>query len=171
MRFRTLLSVLVVVLVGCAAASLVRAADAPAAPAMVAQNAADMKWVPADVLPPGAQMSVVHQNATTGAVEILLKATGDWHVPKHWHTPNELVTILDGTFTTESAGMKHTLTEGGTMYLPGKIPHEAWCKGGCYMLISGDGPFDVNYVNPADEPATYKAMKEKEKAAKQQKQQ
>jgi anti-sigma factor ChrR (cupin superfamily) len=169
MRIRQVLFVLVVVAVGYAAAGLVRAADTPAAaPAMVAQNAADMKWAPADVLPPGGQMTVVHQNPTTGAIDLLLKATGDWHVPKHWHTPNELVTIIEGTFSTESAGMKHTLTAGGTMYLPSKIPHEAWCKGGCLMLVSGDGPFDVNYVNPADEPATYKAMKEKAAKEKQQ---
>jgi anti-sigma factor ChrR (cupin superfamily) len=166
MRTRTLFLVLVVV--GCAALSQARAADTPAAPAMLAQNAADMTWAPADVLPPGGQMTVVHQNPTTGAVDLLLKATGDWHVPKHWHTPNELVTIISGTFSTESAGMKHTLTAGGTMYLPSKIPHEAWCKGGCLMLVSGDGPFDVNYVNPADEPATYKAMKEKAAKEKQQ---
>ena len=51
------------------------------------------------------------------------------------------------------------------MYLPGKTVHEAWMKGKTTILVSGEGAFDVNYVNPADEPATYKAMKEKAKKA------
>jgi len=144
-----------------------RAGETPAASAMQAQNAADLKWVPADALPPGAMMAVIHQNAATGGVDFLMKVGGDYHVPPHWHTPNELVTVVDGTFITDSKGIKHTLTKGGYMYLPGKTPHEAWCKGGCMLQVSGDGPFDVIYVNPADEPATYKAMKEK--AAKEKK--
>jgi len=146
-----------------------RAADTPSAAAMEAQNAADLKWAPAEVLPPGAMLAVLHQDSKTGGVDLLMKVeAADYRVPPHWHTPNELVTVISGTFVTDSAGMKHTLTSGGYMYLPGKIAHEAWCKGGCLLQISGDGPFDVNYVNPADEPETYKAMKAK--AAKEQKQ-
>lgn len=160
MRNRALLVVTLVTMV-LATLGAARAGDTPAASAMTAKNAADLSWAPAEVLPPGAMLAVIHQNAATGGVDLLMKVTGDYRVPPHWHTPNELVTVLDGTFVTDSAGMKHTLTEGGHMYLPSKTPHEAWCKGGCLLLISGDGPFDVNYVNPADEPATYKAMKEK----------
>jgi len=165
MRSRTPFHVVALVAVVFAAAAA-RAADTPK-PAMSAANAADLKWVPADALPPGAMMAVIHQNPASGAVDFLMKVSSDYRVPPHWHTPNELVTVIDGTFITDSAGMKHTLTKGGYMYLPGKTPHEAWCKGGCMLLVSGDGPFDVNYLNPADEPATYKAMKEKAAKEKQ----
>lgn len=128
---------------------------------MVTVNVADLKWVPADALPPGGMMAVIREDPVTKAVDFLFKVKKDYHVPKHWHTPNERVTTIEGAFTTESEGKKHTLTKGGYMYLPGKTVHEAWLKGKSMILVSGEGAFDVNYVNPADEPATYKAMKEK----------
>ncbi len=136
-------------------------ASKPAMAGMVTVNPADLKWVPAEALPPGATMAVMREDPVTKAVDFLLKVDKDYRVPKHWHTPNERVTIIEGSFTTETEGKKHTLTKGGYMYLPSKTVHEAWFKGKTMILVSGDGPFDVNYVNPADEPATYKAMKEK----------
>ena len=126
---------------------------------MVTVNAADLKWVPAEALPPGAMMAVIREDPVTKAVDFLAKVDKNYRVPKHWHTPNERVTVIEGTFTTESEGKKHTLTKGGYMYLPGKMVHEAWLKGKSTILVSGDGPFDITYINPADEPATYKAMK------------
>ena len=134
----------------------------PAMGGMVTANPADLKWVPAEALPPGATMAVMREDPVTKAVDFLLKVDKDYRVPKHWHTPNERVTIIEGTFITETDGKKHTLTKGGYMYLPSKTVHEAWFKGKTMILVSGEGAFDVNYVNPADEPATYKAMKAKE---------
>ncbi len=135
----------------------------PMMPGMVTVNAADLKWVPAEALPPGGMMAVIREDPATKAVDFLFKVAKDYHVPRHWHTPNERVTTIEGTFitTSEMEGKKHTLTKGGYMYLPGKTVHEAWLKGKTLILVSGEGPFDVNYVNPADEPATYKAMKKK----------
>jgi quercetin dioxygenase-like cupin family protein len=108
---------------------------------------------------------VIREDPATKAVDFLAKVDKDYRVPKHWHTPNERVTIIEGTFTTETEGKKHTLTKGGYMYLPGKTVHEAWLKGKTTILVSSEGPFDINYINPADEPATYKAMMEKAKKA------
>lgn len=133
----------------------------PAMAGMVTVNAADLKWVPAEPLPPGAVMAVIREDPVTKAVDFLLKVDKNYRVPKHWHTPNERVSVVEGKLTTETEGIKHSLTKGGFMYLPGKTVHEAWLKGKTMILVSGDGPFDVNYVNPADEPATYKAMKKK----------
>ncbi|MGH9315914.1 MAG: DUF4437 domain-containing protein [Thermoanaerobaculia bacterium] len=133
----------------------------PAMAGMVTVNAADLKWVPVEALPPGAVMAVIREDPVTKAVDFLAKVDKDYRVPKHWHSLNERVSIIEGAFTTETEGIKHTLTKGGFMYLPGKTVHEAWLKGKTMILVSTEGPFDVTYVNPADEPATYKAMKEK----------
>jgi len=133
----------------------------PAMAGMVALNKADLKWVPAEALPPGAMMAVIREDPVTKAVDFLAKVDANFRVPPHWHSPNERVTVLDGTFITETDGKKHTLTKGGYMYLPGKKVHEAWLKAKSMILVSAEGPFDITYVNPADEPATYKAMKEK----------
>ena len=135
--------------------------EKPAMAGMVTVNTADLKWVPIEALPPGAVMAVIHEDPVTKAVDFLAKVNKAYRVPKHWHTPNERVSIIEGTFTTETEGVKHTLKKGGFMYLPGKTVHEAWLTGKTMILVSAEGPFDITYVNPADEPATYKAMKEK----------
>jgi len=135
----------------------------PAMAGMMTVNAADLKWVPAEALPPGVMMAVIREDPVTKAVDFLAKVEKDLRVPPHWHTPNERVSIIEGALTTETEGKRHTLTKGGFMYLPGKTVHEAWLKGKTTILISADGPFDITYVNPADEPASYKAMKEKAK--------
>ena len=126
---------------------------------------ADLKWVPAEALPPGAMMAVLREDPVTKAVDFLAKVDKDYRVPKHWHSPNERVTVIEGTLTSETDGKKHTFTKGGYMYLPSKTVHEAWFKGKTTVLVSGDGPFDIFYVNPADEPASYKAMMVKAKKA------
>lgn len=132
---------------------------------MVAANMADLKWAPHPALPEGNMVAVLREDPITKAVDLLMKVDKDWHIGKHWHSPNERVTVIQGTFTSETDGKKHTFTKGGYMYLPSKVQHEAWLKGKSTILVSGDGAFDVHYVNPADEPASYKAMmKEANKA-------
>ena len=137
----------------------------PMAAGMVTVNMAELKWAPHPALPAGNLVAVLREDPATKAVDLLMKVGKDWQIGKHWHTPNERVSVIEGTFTTESDGKKSSLTKGGFMYLPSKMPHEAWLKGKTTILVSGDGPFDVHYVNPADEPASYKAMmKEANKA-------
>ena len=36
--------------------------------------------------------------------------------------------------------------------LPAGMAHYAWVKGETVLQISGNGPFDVIYVNPNDDP-------------------
>ena len=135
----------------------------PMVAGMVTVNMAELKWAPHPALPPGNLVAVLREDPVTKAVDLLAKVDKDWHIAKHWHSPNERVSVIEGTFTTESEGKKMALTKGGFMYLPGKMVHEAWMKGKTIILVSGDGPFDVHYVNPADEPASYKAMMEEAK--------
>jgi quercetin dioxygenase-like cupin family protein len=137
----------------------------PVASGMVSVNMADLKWAAHPALPPGNMVAVLREDPNTKAVDLLMKVDKDWHIGKHWHSPNERVTVIQGTFTSETDGKKHTFTKGGYMYLPSKTPHEAWLKGKSMILVSGDGPFDVHYVNPADEPDSYKEMMKKAQGA------
>jgi hypothetical protein len=36
--------------------------------------------------------------------------------------------------------------------MPQGVRHFAWAKGETVIQVSGIGPFEVNYVNPADDP-------------------
>jgi hypothetical protein len=36
--------------------------------------------------------------------------------------------------------------------MPKGVRHFAWAKGDTVIQVSGMGPFEINYVNPADDP-------------------
>jgi len=46
----------------------------------------------------------------------------------------------------------HSLEAGGFHFLPGKMHHAAEFKGETIVQIDGMGPFDIHYLNPADNP-------------------
>jgi hypothetical protein len=47
---------------------------------------------------------------------------------------------------------QHALHAGGFHAMPGKTPHYAFTKTPTVVQVSGNGPFDINYLNPADNP-------------------
>jgi hypothetical protein len=36
--------------------------------------------------------------------------------------------------------------------MPAGMQHYAWCKTECVIQVHSTGPFQINYVNPADDP-------------------
>ena len=129
-----------------------------AAKAPVFINSADVKWgdVP-PALPKGAQIAVLHGDPfKSGPFTVRLKMPAGYKIPPHWHTQDEQLTILSGTFalhmgdTTEAAA--HDLTPGAFHFLPGKMHHAAEAKGEVVLQLHGNGPFDIHYLNPADDP-------------------
>jgi hypothetical protein len=44
-------------------------------------------------------------------------------------------------------------------FLPGKIHHAAETKAETFVQVDGIGPFDIDYLNPADNPNKAAAMK------------
>jgi mannose-6-phosphate isomerase-like protein (cupin superfamily) len=121
-------------------------------------NVAELKWgeAPPD-LPRGAQLAVLHGDPTQKVpFTIRLKVPSGYKIPPHWHSQDEQLTILSGTFimhmgdTMETPG--HTLTAGAFHFLPGKAHHGAEARGETVIQIHGMGPFDIHYLNPADHP-------------------
>lgn len=118
-----------------------------------------VQWEPAPPqLPAGAQISVLEGNpAEKGAVTLRLKFPADYKVPPHWHSMAERVTVLSGSL---HVGMgdaldrqaSQTLEPGGFVSLPAKMHHFAWTVTPTVVQISLDGPFDIFYVNAADDP-------------------
>jgi hypothetical protein len=118
-----------------------------------------VQWGPAPPqLPAGAQVSVLEGNpAEKGAVTLRLKFPADYTIPPHWHSMAERVTVLSGAL---HVGMgdrldrqaNQTLEPGGFVSLPSKMHHFAWTAAPTVVQISLDGPFDIFYVNAADDP-------------------
>jgi len=97
----------------------------------------EMKWEPLDA---NAEISILYTNPTTQATYLVIRAKGNVHVPRHWHSSNESITILKGTFTVAHDGSpdKTPLAPGGFLFMPAKMIHEAWtgAEGATYSSLS-----------------------------------
>ena len=111
-----------------------------------AVKADDMKWEP---LEGGFEISILYANPKTQATYLVIRGPGNQHVPRHWHSSNESITVLKGTFVVAHDGRedKVALTAGGFAYMPAKMIHEAWTGDeGATYFITVDGKWDVNFV-------------------------
>jgi hypothetical protein len=121
-------------------------------------NASDVQWGPAPAdLPKGAQLGVLHGDPTKpGSYAMRLKVPDGYKIPPHWHTRDEELTIISGTFLLHMGDTMtadpHVLTTGAYHFLPGKMHHAAEMKGETIVQVTGMGPWDIHYLNPADNP-------------------
>ena len=126
-------------------------------------NPADLKWgdVPPG-LPPGGKMAVLSGDPTKkGLFTVRLQTPAGYKVPPHSHPTAEHITVISGTFNVasgdkfdESAGKE--LGAGGFVVLPAGMNHYGWSTGEVIIQIHGKGPFQIKYVNPADDPRNAK---------------
>jgi len=126
-------------------------------------NPDDLKWgeVPPG-LPPGAKMAVLAGDPTKkGLFTVRLQAPAGYKVPPHTHPTAENITVISGTFNVgtgdkfdEAAGK--SLQAGGFVVMPAEMKHYAWSTGDVIIQIHGKGPFQIKYVNPADDPRNAK---------------
>jgi quercetin dioxygenase-like cupin family protein len=154
MRTRALVTGLTVLVLTAAFASLAAAQDGH-----VLVPAEQVKWGPAPpALPAGAEISVLEGNpAERGSITLRLRFPANYAIPAHWHSMPERVTVLSGTL---QVGMGRTLDRaksqplhpGGFVSLPAKSPHFVWTTTPTVVQVSLEGPFDIFYVNRADDP-------------------
>jgi hypothetical protein len=118
-----------------------------------------VQWGPAPpALPAGAQIAVLEGNPSEkGPVTLRLRFPANYDIPAHWHNMTERVTVLSGAF---HVGMgdkldrhaSQTLEPGGFVSLPAAMHHFGWTATPTVVQINLEGPFDIFYVNPADNP-------------------
>jgi quercetin dioxygenase-like cupin family protein len=133
------------------------AAGAPLEPILV--NAKNIKWGPAPPdLPKGAKVAVLFGDPTAaGQFVMRISLPSKYKMPFHWHSQAQRVTVISGTVyiaTTETYDKKlaHAVKPGGFVIVPARAQNFAFTKGAAVMEIHGDGPFDVKYTNPSDDP-------------------
>jgi hypothetical protein len=133
---------------------------AAAKPAHAVLNPSDMKWGDAPpVFPAGAKMAVLQGDpGKTGMFTVRLKLPDGYQVAAHWHPTTEYLTVISGTFYL-GMGDKLDASKGAAMamgafaIMPAKMHHYAWTKGETEVQINAMGPFQLIYVNPADDPS------------------
>jgi quercetin dioxygenase-like cupin family protein len=135
------------------------AATTPAMPAGHAMvRAAQTAWGDGPpMLPKGVQAAVLYGDpGEAGPFAIRLKTPAGYRVPRHWHPTDEQVTVIEGEITLSmgEAASAHAETFGAGDYvnLPARMQHEATMKSDAVVQINAMGPFEITYVDPADDP-------------------
>ena len=108
----------------------------------------------------GAQLAVLEGNpgAMTGDYTVRLKMPDGYRIAPHWHPNRENVTVIAGIF---KVGMGDRFDEskmggfpaGSFAYLDPDMHHYAMASGEVVVQIHGASPFQINYVNPDDDPS------------------
>jgi quercetin dioxygenase-like cupin family protein len=129
----------------------------------VVLNPTDLQWGDAPPgLPPGAKMAVLMGDpGKPGPFTTRMNAPAGYTVRPHTHPTTERLTVISGTFRVgmgdkfDEVAMKD-LTAGGYVVLPPGMQHFAKAKSDTIVQIDSEGPFQINYVNPADDPRNAK---------------
>lgn len=125
--------------------------------------AASIEWKAAPAaLPPGAKMAALEGDPTKeGPFVVRFQFPDGYHVPPHIHPKTERVTVISGILdlaTGEALDRSSAkkLPAGSFGYWPAGMKHAAWSEGETVIQLHGTGPWQINYVNPADDPRNAK---------------
>ena len=121
----------------------------------------DLKWGDAPpVFEKGSSMAVLSGDPSKeGLYVVRLKMPAGYKINAHFHPTDEHVTVISGTFALgmgdklDKAALKE-LPVGGYALLPAQMHHYAMAKTAAIVQVHGMGPFQLTYVNPADDPST-----------------
>lgn len=124
----------------------------------------DVAWSAAPpVLPKGAMIAILSGDpAATGPVVLRLKLPAGYKIPAHWHPTDEQITVLSGTFFVGmgdklDAAKGQAFTSGGFAVAVAHMNHYAWTTTGATVQVNMMGPFQITYVDPADNPGGAKS--------------
>jgi hypothetical protein len=131
----------------------------PAHHTMIDPDALD--WAPVASLPAGAEVTVIEGPMNEpGPFTARLRFPANYRLPAHWHPVVERVTVLSGRFHMglgDRLDTRHgnALAAGAMMLLQPETRHYAWTEAEpAVVQLHGTGPWQINYVNPADDPRT-----------------
>lgn len=118
-------------------------------------------WSPAPAfLAKGAQIAVMQGDpGAAGVYTIRLRLPEGYVIAPHFHPTDEQVTVISGHFL---IGMGDTvdrfkarrLSPGDFATAPARSHHYAIAADAAVVQVHGEGPFQITYVNPSDDPRT-----------------
>ena len=117
-------------------------------------NSGDLKWTP---IISGWEIAVVSGNPDQDGKPFTIRFHGKdgAKVPPHWHPTDENITVLKGAFLVgtgekyDEAQLK-AMDVGSFVSMPKEMRHFARAKGDTVIQAHGVGPFNINWVNPAE---------------------
>jgi quercetin dioxygenase-like cupin family protein len=122
-----------------------------------------IEWKPGPPsLPAGAKASVLEGDpGKDGPFVMRLEFPASYRIPPHTHPKTERVTIISGTmFLAMGENLDRrtakTLPVGTYAFWPAGMKHTAWFDSPTVIQLHGIGPWQINYLNPADDPRNAK---------------
>jgi hypothetical protein len=136
------------------------AAPALAADSGMYMNSSELKWGEAPPnMPKGAKIAVLSGDpGKPGPFVGRLMVPANYKIAPHYHSTDEDLTVISGTLyfgegdKMETKGA-HGIKAGGFHHLPAKTHHYAFSKSPTVVQINANGPFDIVYINPDDDPS------------------
>ncbi len=126
-------------------------------------NPADLKWADGPPgLPAGGQMSVLSGDpGQAGPFTVRLKAPAGYKVMPHTHPTAERLTLISGKIKVGMGdkfdkGALQEVASGGYVVMPAGMAHFVKFGGDSIIQIDSEGPFQINYINPSDDPRNAK---------------
>jgi quercetin dioxygenase-like cupin family protein len=119
----------------------------------------DVEWRegPAS-LPAGARFAVLEGDPSQrGFFTLRLRLPDGYVIPPHSHPGVERLTVVQGTFRLGMGDRvdpeaTRALAPGSYFSMPPGMAHFAIAEGETVVQLTSIGPWQVNYVNPADDP-------------------
>jgi quercetin dioxygenase-like cupin family protein len=122
-----------------------------------------LKWADAPAsLPHGAKVAALEGDpAKEGPFVMRVKLPDGYRIPPHTHPKRERLTVISGTFfvgegPTFDPKKGHPMPAGTFGTWPAGMQHFVWTEGETVIQLHGEGPWSLNYVNPADDPRNKK---------------
>jgi quercetin dioxygenase-like cupin family protein len=113
-------------------------------------------------IPPGAKMAILEGDPTKdGPFVVRFQFPDGYHIAPHTHPKTERVTVISGTLLLAMGenldrSAAKTLTAGTYGFWPAGMKHAGWAEGETVIQLHGTGPWQITYVNPADDPRNAK---------------
>jgi len=133
---------------------------APVPTSHVMVESAALKWGDGPPsLPKGAKLAVISGDPSKESPFVIrAQVPAGYKVAAHWHPGDENLTVLSGTIAlgmgdTWDDSKLQTTGAGGYVGLPAQMHHYFLAKSAATFQVHGNGPFVVNYINPADDPS------------------
>ncbi|HXE91609.1 MAG TPA: cupin domain-containing protein [Terriglobales bacterium] len=132
--------------------------SAGSAPAHAMVSPAELKWTPLFL---GLETAVVHGDPAKAGEPFVMRvrATRAAEVAAHWHPQDEHVTVLEGSIKLgmgekyDAKGLQD-IAAGSYVFIPRTMRHYVWHGPDSVIQVHGIGPFQLYFVNPADDPRT-----------------
>ncbi|MGE8354770.1 MAG: cupin domain-containing protein [Microvirgula sp.] len=128
-------------------------------PGVIERAGSDVSWRMATrAMPKGALVTALQGNPErAGTYSVWLMLPAGYRIGPHWHSLATNFVVLSGGLyvgygNTVKAGAADEHRNGAYLYLPPATHHYLYTRQMTVLQLYGDGPFDIHYLDLADDP-------------------